>query len=192
MDTHNPPDPSCVRPFGGPLHSPTSTAAEDQAFALAPKSDSIPAERLRPDRRPAKQKTPLELVVAAIAEGPSIFDLLAKLVAWPRGKQDHAARSCDLWLNYFTGIERGCFIKGRLPELCDHEVAALALVARETLVKDQGYQGIKRFHASHPLASSGKYRGRRRQPIEPLPDGEAFGGGELDSQAFGDHEEPAA
>ncbi len=35
MDTHNPPDPSCVHPFGGPLHSPASTAAEDQAFALA-------------------------------------------------------------------------------------------------------------------------------------------------------------
>jgi hypothetical protein len=171
-----------------PVVSSFSGSGDDQVVTVAQPAvtatgdHSIPPKRLSLKRSPAKKKTPLDRIVTAITNDPSLFAFVAGLAAKPQGKRIGGDCACPFWQNYLTGIERAKVIKATLSELRDEDVAELAGVARETLVRNREYRRVKQFVEAHPPASSGKYRGRTRRPIEPL----------LDEDECGDEDNPQA
>jgi hypothetical protein len=132
-------------------------------------ADSIPPERLWPDRHSAKRDTRLDLVIEAFAADPSFFAFVARLAAKPQGRRDDAVRTCRFWLNNLTAVERGKVVKWHKQGLPDREIAALAGTARETLVRDDGYKAFKHGIPDTPQTPAAKFRGRVRSRIEPTP-----------------------
>ncbi len=78
--------------------------------------------------------------------------------------RDAMRRTADFWWCYLTGTERGRIVKGFLPDRPDNEIAAMAWVARETLVTDDGYQHLKKRLSDKPPATT-QWRGRNRRRI---------------------------
>lgn len=162
-------------PFAPPV--PAEPPVRPPQPVVAPLSQTGESAGVRTGRRRAgaagDRTNPLDRVARAIAAVPAFFRMITTLAALPPEKLAEAVASWEFWWTYLTPGERGIVIKafeGRLP---DREVAPLAGVARETLLRDERYRDFKQGIPDRPAAPAEKRR-RVKGVLRPV-NGPGFG-----------------
>lgn len=137
------------------------------------------ASPITPNRKPGQAKSPatvtaapavtsfgldenqafIRIVQTALNADPAFRSIVEMVVEMSPRDRDTFRRSIRFWWGYLTGTERGMVIKAHRGELLDEEVAEVAGVARETLVKSDRFQNLKRLLSAKPLVTV-KRRGR--------------------------------